>query len=125
MCSRSFRPYRTPWSAFQYARMPSKTAVPYMNAWVMMLTLASPSGDVVTLEIGHEVVRRVGAGAAAGAGPAGGRVLGLLGQHLDRLLGAAAVAAERANSARVYPRTPALLRAAIRARDRADDHDDR
>ena len=47
-CARRARailsPYSRFWSAFQYARMPSKVAVPYMNAWVMMLTFASRIG---------------------------------------------------------------------------------
>ena len=68
MCSRSFSPYRTPCSSFQYARMPSKTAVPYMNAWVMMLTFASRSGDVLALEVGDQVVRRASVRRGAPAG---------------------------------------------------------
>ena len=43
-CSRTLSAYSCPCSSFQYARIPSKTAVPYRKAWVMMLTFASLSG---------------------------------------------------------------------------------
>ena len=40
--------------------MPSKVAVPYMNAWVMMLTLASRIGTQCALEVADQVVERPG-----------------------------------------------------------------
>jgi hypothetical protein len=43
-CSRTNSPNSVPRSSFQYARIPSNVAVPYMKAWVMMLTFASRRG---------------------------------------------------------------------------------
>ena len=88
--------------------MPSNVAVPYMNAWVMMLTLASRIGDPVALEVADQVVERPGR-----RGVVRRRLgVGLLGQHSR---------APALRSARVYQwrfrpvRTTPLMRRRRRA----------